>query len=379
MILGIDASNISGGGGVTHLVELLRVAQPQEHGFDRVIVWSSSSTLDQIIDRPWMTKMHDPLLDRSLLLRLYWQHIMLEHLAYQEKCDVLFVPGGSYSGSFRPFVTMSQNMLPFEWREARRYGISWWTLKFIALRKSQLSTFRKADGLIFLTKYAHTSISRVLGLSIPKNSIIPHGINKFFSNFPKIPRQLKNYSKEHSFRVLYVSPIAPYKHQWHVMNAIWQLRQGGLPIKLDLVGPIRNCKNRFFKALIHYDAKHEWIIYQGEIPYSELFSVYNQADLFVFASSCENLPNILLEAMSAGLPIACSNRGPMPEVLGEAGIYFDPEKPTEIAQAIKTLVENPDLRQQKAILAHNKANQYTWKRCSRETFDFINEVYNDYL
>ena len=50
-----------------------------------------------------------------------------------------------------------------------------------------------------------------------------------------------------------------------------------------------------------------------------------EAELFVFASSCENLPNILIEGMAAGLPIACSRRPPMPEVLGDAGESFDPE------------------------------------------------------
>jgi len=46
--------------------------------------------------------------------------------------------------------------------------------------------------------------------------------------------------------------------------------------------------------------------------------------------------NILVEAMASGLPIACSNRGPMPEVLGDAGVYFDPEDPHDIARALRT-------------------------------------------
>ena len=66
------------------------------------------------------------------------------------------------------------------------------------------------------------------------------------------------------------------------------------------------------------------------IPYHELHSEYKDADLGVFASSCENLPIILIEKMASGLPIACSNKGPMPEVLGSAGVYFDPENSYEI-------------------------------------------------
>ena len=60
--------------------------------------------------------------------------------------------------------------------------------------------------------------------------------------------------------------------------------------------------------------------------HDDLHQKYLDADLGLFASSCENMPNILLETMGAGLPIACSNRQPMPEILKNGGEYFDPEK-----------------------------------------------------
>jgi len=137
MRLGIDASNIRDGGGLTHLVELLRAAKPQEHGFDEVIVWGSSATLNCLEDRPWLKKVYDPVLDQILPMRLYWQLFTLDRLMRKERCDVLFVPGGTYTGAFRPFVTFSQNLLPFEWTEARRYGVSWMLLKMLLLYRSQ--------------------------------------------------------------------------------------------------------------------------------------------------------------------------------------------------------------------------------------------------
>ena len=59
-------------------------------------------------------------------------------------------------------------------------------------------------------------------------------------------------------------------------------------------------------------------------------AVLKRAHLFVFASSCENMPNTLVEAMASGLPIACSDRGPMPEILRDGGTYFDPENEVTI-------------------------------------------------
>jgi len=66
-----------------------------------------------------------------------------------------------------------------------------------------------------------------------------------------------------------------------------------------------------------------------------------QADLFVFASSCETFGISLLEAMAVGLPIACSNKSSLPETLQDGGEYFDPEDDQSIASAVKRLILDP--------------------------------------
>jgi glycosyltransferase involved in cell wall biosynthesis len=78
--------------------------------------------------------------------------------------------------------------------------------------------------------------------------------------------------------------------------------------------------------------------------------------------------------MAAGLPIACSNRSSLHETLGDAGLYFDPEKPMEIAAAIRKLIEDHILRAEKAEAALDRAKEFTWERCARETFDFIAKI-----
>jgi glycosyltransferase involved in cell wall biosynthesis len=374
MYLGIDASNLRAGGGVTHLVELLRAANPQASGFTQVILWGGAATLFKIEERPWLHKIHDPLLDRSLPFRVFWQRCRLKKLAKQAICDVLFVPGGSDASGFKPMVTMSRNMLPFEWREMGRYGWSWITLKLLLLRLTQSRTFCKSDRLIFLTKYARDAVSKVVGKHLDKTITIPHGINPRFLLRPRSQRMSEDVSITHPCRLLYVSIIDVYKHQWHVAEAVAQLKEGGLPVQLDLVGPAYlPALKRLNKMLRRFDPQGEFIRYHGPVPYEELFNWYHEADLFVFASSCENMPNILLEAMAAGLPIACSNRGPMPETLGDAGIYFDPEKPAEIAEAIRKLIEDPMLRTEKAEAAFERAKAFTWARCADETFCFLAE------
>jgi glycosyltransferase involved in cell wall biosynthesis len=140
------------------------------------------------------------------------------------------------------------------------------------------------------------------------------------------------------------------------------------------VGPaFRAGLKRLTEELNRLDPSSEFVQYRGAVPYETLHNFYKEADLKVFASSCENMPNILLEAMSAGLPIACSRHGPMPEVLGDAGVYFDPEDSHEIAEAIETLIRSPQLRARNAGIGFERAQQYSWKRCASETFAFLAE------
>ena len=81
---------------------------------------------------------------------------------------------------------------------------------------------------------------------------------------------------------------------------------------------------------------------------------------------------------TAWLPIACSNRGPMPEVLGEAGIYFDPLNANDIKNALYKLIESPQLRMRLANLSYERSSEYTWHRCADETFKFLEFVVNNF-
>lgn len=372
MRLGIDASNIRASGGAVHLTEMLRAAEPRRHGFDRVIVWGGRAALSRLEERPWLYKAHEPLLDLALPSRIYWQKFVLERLAEREKCDALFVPGGLYLGSFRPLVAMSQNLLPFQWEEIRRYGVSGNTLRLMLLRWGQSRTFKSANGVIFLANYARNVVLKKIKKRVGAYKIIPHGVDGRFLLAPRPQKDLKNRSPQQPFKLLYVSTIDMYKHQWHVAEAVAKLRSAGYPVQLDFIGPACSmAMKRLRRMLKNLDPKETFIYYLGEIPYSGLFNRYHQADLFIFASTCENLPNILLEAMASGLPIACSNRGPMPEILGDAGVYFDPEKPLDIANALKRLIDSPIMRAEKAETAYQQAKTYTWERCAEETFRFI--------
>ena len=87
------------------------------------------------------------------------------------------------------------------------------------------------------------------------------------------------------------------------------------------------------------------------------------------------MPNTLIEGMASGIPIICSNRGPMPEVLRDGGIYFDPENIDSIVDSVIKIINNKKLRENMVIKSANISNLYSWARCSSETLRFILNTY----
>ncbi|HEX8633832.1 MAG TPA: glycosyltransferase family 1 protein [Pyrinomonadaceae bacterium] len=374
MQLGIDASNLRSGGSITHLSELLKVARPEKYGIARVFVWGGRNILGHLPGREWLEKIHEPTLDGTLPGRVWWQQTKLSRLAQRAACDLLFVPGGTYLGDFRPFVTMSRNALPFESAQVRLYGAFAMQLRFLLLRFSQVKTIRNADGTIFLNEHARALVIRRVGKLKRPDAIIPHGVAARFRAAPKAQKPLSAYSKEAPFRLLYVSTIDAYKHQWHVVEAVAELVRRGVPLTLELVGHARPPSLQRLQSVVSRLNAQSYVHYRGAVPYHELPDIYARADAFIFASSCENLPNTLLEAMTAGLPIACSNKDPMPKILGDGGIYFEPEDPSEIAAVLEQLLVSPEAREKYAALASERVRPYTWERCADETLSFLRQI-----
>ena len=372
MQVGIDASNLRAGGGITHLVELLGAGDPRRQGIDRVLVWCGRAMLNRLPARPWLEAIHVPALDGGLASRLWWQRRALGPAATARGVDVLFLPGGSYSGGFHPFVTMSRSLLPFQATERRRYGLSAMGLKMLLLRAGQAATFRHADGVLFLNAYARDVVVAATGALPGRTAIVPHGVNDAFRLAPRPQEPPTAFGSERPFRLLYVSNVEPYKHQWHVVDAVARLRARDMPVALELVGySYPMARPRLDAALAAADPAGRAIRYTGPATHAALVRHYHDADAFVFASSCENMPNILLEAMAAGLPIACADRGPMPGVLGDAGLYFDPERPATIEGALERLFGDAALRASLAERAHRRAQVFSWRRCADETFAFL--------
>ena len=376
--IGIDATNIRIGGGITHLLELFHAID--ELGADtlqieRVSIWGGQSTLRALPDCSWLTKINPPALNGPLWQRMTWQVFSLSKAVRSAGCDVLFVPGGSYLGSFHPVVTMSQNLFPFEWSAIKPNGWSLRSFKFVLLRWVQSYSFRHSEGVIFLTQYAQAAVLKVTGPLRALRTVIAHGMNPRFAYQARPQLAIDQYNDQHPYRLLYVSIIDTHKHQDQVILAVQQLRRKGYPLSLTLVGPKETRAFEQMQQTIQtLTPPTKWLQYLGPLPYQTLEREYQNADLGIFASSCETFGMIVLEKMSVGLPLVCSQLSSMQEILRDGGVYFDPFSPDSIAQAIEEALLSPSLREQKRDIAQALAKTYSWQTCAMRTIQFLHQV-----
>jgi glycosyltransferase involved in cell wall biosynthesis len=374
MIIGIDASRNRSGGTIAHMVGLISELIPSDHGIAEIHIWSYKNLLDEIPERPWLTKHNPPFLEKNIFMQLFWQRFLFKKELEINKCMLVFNTTASSIGKFKPNVTLSQDMLPFEPGEMERYKFGLGRIRLFCLKILYVRALRFSSAVIFLTNYASRMIQKVTG-PIGNSKIIPHGVNDSFSNI-QIQRTWSDSPME-EIRCVYVSSAAPYKHQWHVVRAIKLLRDQGLPVTLTLVGGGAGySQKRLDREIKLSDPMDTFVTQHAFIHIDRIPAFLSESDLFIFASSCENMPVTLIEGMASGLPIACSDRGPMPEVLGEGGVYFDPEKPSSIAAAIDSLIKDTTLRMEGIKISRKISAEYLWKTSSRKTFDFLAKTIN---
>lgn len=314
-----------------------------------------------------------PSLDSALAAQ-FWERTALARFLRDLQPDVLFYPSGGI-GAFParvPVTSVCHNLLFFDDVEYRKYRYSklWWR-SLRRMRSRHRVFYPQTDGIIFTSSYSQQLAQRrVQGMN--HWTVISNGVEEDFlaaSPTPTIDRPPRN--------ILYVSPVYLYKYQWNVVKAIKQLRESsGEDYQLWLAGSANEDQlgRRELLRVMEKERAGAFTHLMGEVSHDSMPALLRKADVFVFASSCEAFGITLLEAMASGLPVACSNRTGLPDLLRDGGVYFDPEDSTDIASAVRSLCADSAFRRACAERAMRYASQYTWFQCAEKTFTFLREV-----
>ena len=219
-----------------------------------------------------------------------------------------------------PWLRCPRTCFPSTAVEARRFGHGRVGLRLRILRRTQERSFRRSQGVIFLSEYARDRIGYGrLGAFRTPSPFLTESADEFRCE-PRPARVIGD-----------CTPGGSHSPDLRVDRRCLQApveRCGGRCAtcapgacrsrSTSLAQPIPPRSRACARCSTSSTPTPSTFATRGEVPHRDLPEHLFRADLFVFASSCENLPNIVIEAMAAGLPIASSRRPPMPEVLEDA-------------------------------------------------------------
>ncbi|MGB9589510.1 MAG: glycosyltransferase family 4 protein [Candidatus Hydrothermia bacterium] len=173
--------------------------------------------------------------------------------------------------------------------------------------------------------------------------------------------------------VLYVGRVAPYKNIVGLVRAL-SLLMDSFPHHLVIAGAGSPDNDRFIPEIVDR-AKHcgidKRIRFLEYVPSSQLGTLYRRADVLVLPSFYEGFGFPPLEAMRCGTPVAVSRIPALVETVGDAGLFFDPADPEDIARAIRSILENDSLRKELAQRGSRRSGDFSW----RETAERFHEVF----
>jgi glycosyltransferase involved in cell wall biosynthesis len=119
---------------------------------------------------------------------------------------------------------------------------------------------------------------------------------------------------------------------------------------------------------------HKRIIFTGAINNDQLVALYSGADLFVFPSFGEGFGLPVLEAMACGTPVICSNVTALPEVAGDAAVFFDPKDQNDFSAKLSSTLGSSETLRELSIKGPKQASKFTWRRSAEQTLDVYRQV-----
>lgn len=361
----INGMNALQGGGQTYLLNLLQELPPNADIF--VLLpdalkekFPAQAGLEVITVGRW---------NANPLRRVIWENLYLPKMLKRLKIDIYFSAGGLFPLAPLPCKKVSafRNMLPFSIVDRQRFPWGYKRFRYAALKVLLSRAFQRADVVIFISHYAKKVIDQVLPQRAGSSVVIYHGVGEQYRCAPGQPPV--SASKLDYEYVLYVSILNVYKCHLEVVQAWADLRKRRLTKeKLVLVGPEYAPYAKQVRALIDSLGLKDEVQLIGNVPYAELPSYYHHAKVNLFASTCENCPNILLEALASGRPVICSNVEPMPEIAQGSARLFSPFDPAEITEALIEVLDHPERAEAMGKAASQRAAEFSWAKTRAETW-----------
>ena len=182
-----------------------------------------------------------------------------------------------------------------------------------------------------------------------------------------------DYKRKDKIQLIYVSPLDSYKNHLTVAKAYSRLKKKYTNLEIKFVGSYKH-NIKLYNNIISDVSLVTQKNFVGEVSHKKVLNYIYNSDIYIFASSSETFGISLVEGMALGLPIVCSNKSSLPEILKEGGIYFDPNNDYQLAYQIEKFIKNKNFRKIKSKRALNLSSRFRWDYNVKQFCNLVNEL-----
>lgn len=360
MRIGIDARMYGpkvGGGGLGRYVEQLVTKLQETDQENRYILFLKKENFETC-------KITNPNFEKRLA-DFHWytvaEQFFLPRIIDREKLDLVHFPHWNVPLIMKtPFVVTIHDLILLDdpsSAKATTLGPLLYAVKRFGYRTSLINAVLMSKKIIAVSEATKFSILKHFPkVKTEKIQVVYEGITALNSNQPLQEQEKKN--------LLYVGNSYPHKNLKTLIDAfkIFSIKEP--EAKLILVGH----KDLFSEAIEKYvlEKKIEKIEFFRDVDDTKLAELYASTKIYVFPSRFEGFGLPALEAMSIEVPVISARAGSLPEILGEAAEYFDPNSTTELAELIEKLWHNKTRQNELVTLGTKQIKKYSWKKMAGE-------------
>lgn len=204
--------------------------------------------------------------------------------------------------------------------------------------------------------------------------VIPHGYNAQYRKIDEAVH-MNNVLTRYNIQKPFILSVGRYEEKKNTARIIQAFNVLSYPLsairyQLVLVGK-PGYGSEEVQAAYEHSPYRDRILMVGYIDPKDLVYIMNAADVFVFPSLVEGFGMPVLEAMACGTPVVAANGSGLEEVGADACVYVNPLNVQDIAQGIRKIIQNRELRMQNVKKGTERVRQFSWEKCARETLEVL--------
>ena len=310
------------------------------------------------------------------IVDIHWygikEQLLLASKIDAQKLDLIHFPHWNVPLNLKtPFIITIHDLILLEQPHSARITTRnplLYKLKYWGFKRVLRSAIKRAKHIIAVSDFTKSSILKHFpGTDPNKITVIHEGVTTLETHDQKDCNI--DLPKDPYF--LYVGNAYPHKNLESLLHAFSFFTKLHPKITLVLAGRKDVFYQRLKKEVDEIGIPEERVHFIMSPSDAELHELYRHAMLYLFPSRMEGFGLPPLEAMQEGIPVAAARAGSLPEILGDAAMYFHPDDIEEMVRIMETTLEDESLRKDLIKKGKKQIKQYSWKKMAEE----ISKIY----